>query len=70
MGSHELRVICGIAFLLVFIVLIALALCMRLIIFIFPERRFGVEAGLVGAHTTAIHRVFPGTNLTTIEEKK
>jgi len=70
MGSHELLVICGIAFLFVFVVLIALALCMRLIILIFPERRFGVDAAVVAALTTAIHRIFPGTNFTTIEEKK
>ena len=70
MGSSELLVICGTAFLYVFAVLFVLALAMRLIILIFPMKKTGIDAAVVAALATAVNRAFPGTKITKIEEKK
>jgi uncharacterized membrane protein YqjE len=69
MGSNELFVICGIAFIFVFVILAVLALSMRLIIIIFPEKKFGTDAAVVAVLASAVQKVFPGTQITKIEEK-
>ena len=68
MVSLEFLFICGAAFLWVFAILIALALVMRLIIIIFPEKKIGVEAEVVAALAAALQSVFPGTRITRLEE--
>jgi hypothetical protein len=70
MGSNELFLICGIAFFFVFVILTVLALSMRLIILIFPEKKVGPDGAIVAALATAVHGVFPGTKIIKIEEKK
>ena len=70
MESFEFFLICGAAFLWVFTILIVLALIMRLIIIIFPEKRALTDAVLVAALAAVFHSVFPGTKITKIEEKK
>lgn len=69
MGSNDLLAICGIAFLFVFVILAVLAFSMRLIILIFPEKKFGVDAAVVASLAAAVQKVFPGTKITKIEEK-
>jgi uncharacterized membrane protein YqjE len=69
MISNDLLVICGIAFIFVFAILAVLALSMRLIILIFPEKKFGADAVVVAALASAVQKVFPGTKITKIEEK-
>ena len=70
MGSNELIVICGIAFLSVFVILAVLAFSMRLIILIFPEKKIGLDGAVVAALASTVNRIFPGTKITKIEEKK
>lgn len=70
MASLEFLRICGAAFLSVFTILIVLALVMRLIIIIFPEKKAGVDAEVVTALAASLQSVFPGTKITRLEEKK
>jgi hypothetical protein len=70
MGSNELLQICGIAFLMVFVILTVLASVMRLIIVIFPEKLAETDAATIAGITAAVQTVFPGTKVTSIEEKK
>ena len=70
MGSIELLHICGIAFLMVFVILAVLAAVMRLIIVIFPEKLAGTDAATIAAVSAAVQSVFPGTKVTKIEEQK
>lgn len=69
MESTDLFLICGVSFLMVFLILILLALCMRLIIFLFPEKKAKTDAAIVAALTATMQNLFPGTNVTKIEEK-
>ena len=64
MEANELYLICGIAFLIVFLILAFLALLMRIIMLIFPEKRAGVDAAMIVAVTTAVQSLFPGTKIT------
>lgn len=70
MSSSELFIICGVAFLFVFVILSVLSFSMRLIILIFPEKKIGGDAAVVAALATAVNRIFPGTKITQIEEKR
>lgn len=69
MESTELLFICGVSFLMVFLILILLALTMRLIILLFPEKKAETDAAIVAALTATMQNLFPGTNITKIEEK-
>jgi len=70
MQSVELVVICGVAFLMVFVILVLLALMMRIIILIFPEKKAVSDAALIAAISVAVQTVIPGTKLTKVEERK
>ena len=70
MESNELLMICAVAFLMVFVILTFLALTMRLIILVFPEKVAQTEAAMVAAVTAAVQSIFPGTKVTKIEEQK
>ena len=70
MESTELVFVCISSFLGVFILLTVLALLMRLIIMVFPEKEVGADAAMVAAVTSAVQSVYPGTNITKIEEIK
>ena len=70
MQSDELVVICGVAFFMVFIILALLALLMKFIILIFPEKKAVSDAAMIAAITAAVQTVFPGTKLTKVEERK
>jgi hypothetical protein len=67
MEANNLYLICGIAFLTVFVILAILALLMRLILLIFPEKRTEVDAAMIAAVTTAVQNLFPGTKISKIE---
>ncbi len=69
MPSMELILVCGSAFLWVFLILCALALLMLLITKLFPPAKGGVDPTLVAALTSVIPTVLPGTKVTKIEEK-
>lgn len=70
MEASQLVVICVAAFIAVFIVLSLLAVIMRVIIILFPEKGNGGDAVLLAALTTSINRLYPGTKITKIEERK
>lgn len=70
MPSHELLTICGIAFLFVFTILAVLALIMRLIIIIFPERKDLSDSAVLAAVSATMCSLFPGTKITKVEEQK
>ena len=70
MLNNDLLLICGVAFLVVFIILTLLALSMRIIILVFPEKRAKIEAAMIAAVTAAVQTIMPGTKVTKVEEEK
>jgi hypothetical protein len=70
MGWFELLAICASAFVAVFVLLTLLALVMRGLMFVFPEREAAVDAAVIAAITAASAAAYPGTKITRIEELK
>ena len=70
MSPTELWVICASAFLAVFVLLTVLAVVMRLIIMIFPEKQQGTDVAMLAAVTTTAQATFPGMRVTKVEEIK
>jgi len=70
MESTELLIICVSAFAAVFFLLAVLALLMRLIIVIFPEKEGAADAVMIAAVTSVAQSVYPGTKVTRVEEIK
>jgi len=70
MGSLNLMVVCASAFVAVFLLLSVLALVMKLIIVVFPQRMAGTDTAVVAALATVVSSVYPNTNITKIEEIK
>ncbi|MBU1185614.1 MAG: hypothetical protein KKD56_08725 [Acidobacteria bacterium] len=70
MPSHNLLIISGIAFLFVFIILAVLAVIMRLIIIIFPEKQSTTDSAVLAAVFGAVMSRFPGTKILKVEEQK
>ncbi len=62
--------ICLSALVAVFLVLTFLAIIMRFIIFIFPEKQKDEDQALIAAITSTINRLYPKTQITKIEELK
>ena len=70
MSSPDLLSICGTAFIGVFILLAVLAVLMRLMLYIFPEKEASIDAAVIAAISTAVGMVYPGTKVTKVEEEK
>jgi hypothetical protein len=70
MGTTELYMICGVAFLAVFVILTFLAFLMRIIMLIFPEKVAEIDSALIAAVAATVQTVFPGTKITKLEERK
>lgn len=70
MFSPDLLLICGTAFIAVFIMLAFLAIIMRLIIFFFPQKEEGTDTAMIAAVTTTYNLLFPNSTIKNIEEKK
>ena len=68
MNLSDLISVCAAAFVGVFIILAVLAVVMRLILIIFPEKAAAIDAILLAAITTAAGRQFPGKRITKVEE--
>ena len=66
----ELLLICISAFTMVFALLSVLAVIMRIITAVFPQKTTGIDATLVAVVTSAVSSAFPGTKVTKIEEMK
>ncbi|TET93470.1 MAG: hypothetical protein E3J26_06240 [Candidatus Zixiibacteriota bacterium] len=70
MESLDLLAICASAFVGVFLLLTVLALVMRLIIVLFPERESASDSAMIAAVSTVLQTVYPGTKITKVEEIK
>ncbi|MCK4657771.1 MAG: hypothetical protein KAT85_12085 [candidate division Zixibacteria bacterium] len=70
MGSSDLVFICISAFLAVFVLLSVLAVVMRIILVLFPEKESGIDAVVVAAVTSTVSAIYPGTRITKIEETR
>ncbi|MFH2057144.1 MAG: hypothetical protein ABIJ61_14395 [bacterium] len=70
MASANLFVVCISAFAAVFLLLAVLAMVMRLITAIFPQRSGGADAAVVAAITSTISTIYPNSRITNIEERR
>jgi len=70
MPASDLLHICTAAFIWVFTILIVLAVIMRLIILIFPEKKASTDTAVIAALSATVQAAFPGTTIKKIEEGK
>ena len=70
MESANLLLICASAFAAVFLLLAVLWLLMRLITAVFPQQAMVADAAYVAAITAAVASLYPGTQVTKVEERK
>jgi len=70
MNPPDLLVVCLSAFVAVFFLLGFLAVVMRLLIAVFPEKLAGIDSATLAAVTAAAAYVLPGTKVTKVEEIK
>lgn len=68
MNPPDLLIISLSAFVAVFLLLGFLAIVMRLLITVYPERVGGIDSATIAAVTAAAAYVFPGTKVTKVEE--
>ena len=68
MNSPDLWVISLSAFVAVFLLLSVLAVVMRVLIAVYPEKDGGIDPATLAAVTAATAHAFPGTKLTKVEE--
>lgn len=68
MASVDLLMICVVAFAAVFVLLTILALLMRVIVIIFPEKASTGDAAVVAAISSSYQAHYPGTKVSRIEE--
>jgi len=69
METTELYMICGIAFLVVFIILALIAFLMRIIMLMFPEKAVDIDPAMIAAVAATVQTIFPGTKITKLEAK-
>ena len=69
MESLDLVAICASAFVGVFLLLSVLAIVMRVLLVVFPERADS-NAAMVAAVSTVLQTIYPGTKITNVEELK
>ncbi|UCG60760.1 MAG: hypothetical protein JSV52_10535 [Candidatus Zixiibacteriota bacterium] len=70
MPSYELLFVCISAIVVVFFLLAMLALVMRLIMAVFPEKILQSDSAYVAAIASVMSTLFPGTKITKVEEIK
>ncbi len=68
MPSPDLLTICVSAFVSVCALLAFLALVMRLILLMFPQREERTDAAMIAAAASVIQTVYPGTRIVKVEE--
>ncbi len=68
MNPPDLLVISISAFVAVFLLLSFLAMVMRLLISVYPEKAVGIDSATIAAVTAAAAYAFPGTKITKVEE--
>jgi hypothetical protein len=67
MGSSDLLLICVAAFIAVFVLLVILALVMRALIAIFPEKTGLSDTAMLAAMAVAVSAAYPGARISRIE---
>lgn len=70
MNPPDLLVVSLSAFAAVFLLLSFLAVVMRILIAVYPEKIGGIDAATIAAVSAAAAYVFPGTKVTKVEEIK
>ena len=70
MPTPDLLSICITAFIGVFILLSILAMVMRLILVVFPDRGKKTDAAVLASVASVLNTIYPGTKITKIEEIK
>ncbi len=70
METANLWTICVVAFTSVFTLLTVLAILMRLIVAIFPERKALTDTAMYAAISSSYQSLYPGTQVTKIEEQR
>ena len=70
MEFPELLSVCISSFIVVFIILIALALFMRLIIVLFPDKTGDDDKVVYAVITSVMSNIYPDTKITKIKEVK
>jgi hypothetical protein len=68
MNPPDLLVVSLSAFVAVFLLLTFLAVVMRLLMAVYPEKVGGIDAATLAAVTAAASYAFPGTKVTKVEE--
>ena len=69
MDSVNLLSVCGSSFLWVFILLAILAVLMKIITAIFPQKEKVTDPAVLAAISTTMASLYPGTKITKIELK-
>jgi hypothetical protein len=67
MGA-ELLITCVVAFVAVFVLLALLAFVMRVLVAAFPQPRSETDAAVIAAVTSVVTTLYPGTQVTNVEE--
>jgi hypothetical protein len=70
MDSYQLLFVCLSSLLAVFVLLTILAVTMRILVAVFPEKLAKSDAALLAAVTTAVASIYPGMRVTRVEEEK
>jgi hypothetical protein len=70
MESTDLLMVCVAAFFAVFTLLTLLALAMRGLIAVFPEKADKIDPALLAAVSSVVATVFPGSKITRVEEER
>jgi len=68
-NSTDLFVVSTVGYVIAFAVLGVLAIMMRLITLLFPERKEHGDAAVVAAVTATYQALFPGVTVTKLEER-
>ena len=68
MESLDLLLICASAFVAVFCLLTVLALVMRIIVVVFPQKEASADAAIIAALASTVSTLYPGTSITKVEE--
>jgi hypothetical protein len=70
MGSPDILLVCVTAFIAVFILLTILALVMRALIAVFPERISDSDPAMLAAVAAVVSAAYPGAKISKIQEQR
>ena len=70
MAESNVIFVCLSAFIAVFVLLSFIAAIIRVILAVFPEKTSSADAALLAAVSTTYQSIYPGTQITKLEEEK